>query len=70
MFLNSKKERKMTEIFTKIYKVIHSCATSDQLYYALRYLKLAQEKGYISEEFRQAIYFSVYLDKEHELKFK
>jgi len=60
----------MTEIFTKIYKVIHSCTTSDQLCYSLKYLNLACENGYISKEFRQAIYFSIYLDKKNELKFK
>jgi len=56
------------EIFIKIYNVIHSCETMQQLVWAHKYLDLASENGYIDPEFRQAIFFSVYLDKKKELE--
>lgn len=56
------------EIFIKIYNIIHSCKTMDQLLVAGRYLEQAAKNGTIAEEFRQAIFFSVYLDKQKELK--
>ena len=55
------------EIFIKIYKVIHSCINRRQLYYAQRYLELAEEKGFIDREFSRAIYLNIYLDKQREL---
>ena len=55
------------DLFIKIYNVIHSCKTKEQLVVALRYLDMAKEKRYIPEQFRNAIYFSVYLDKFEEL---
>ena len=47
------------EIFIKIYRVIHSCIDRRQLYYAGKYLDLAEEKGFIDQEFRRAIYFNI-----------
>ena len=55
------------EIFIKIYRVIHSCIDRRQLYYAGKYLELAEEKGFIDQEFRRAIYFNIYLDKQREI---
>ena len=56
------------EIFIKIYKVIRSCINRRQLYYAGKYLDLAEEKGFIDQEFKRAIYFNIYLDKQKELE--
>lgn len=56
------------EIFIKIYKVIHSCINRRQLYYAGKYLDLAEERGFIDKEFKRAIYLNVYLDKQRELE--
>ena len=55
------------DLFIKIYNVIHSCNTEKQLVVALRYLDTAWERGFIPEQFRNAIYFSVYLDKFEEI---
>jgi len=56
------------EIFIKIYRVIHSCTTRRQLYYAGKYLDLAERNGYIASDFKRAIYLNVYLNKQHELE--
>ena len=58
------------EIFIKIYNVIQSCIDRRQLFYALRYLDLAVEKGFIEPEFREAIYLNIYLNKKKELENK
>ena len=55
------------EIFIKIYRVIHSCINNRQLYYAHKYLDMAESNGYIDPEFRQAIYYNIYLNKKREL---
>ena len=58
----------MSQIFTKIFKVINSCETMNQLEVALEYLKMAEKNGYIAEEFMTAIYLTIYMEKHEELK--
>ena len=58
---------KTEDLFIKIYNVIHSCETMQQLVWAHKYLDLASENGYIAPELRRAIFFSIYLDKKKEL---
>jgi len=57
----------MTQIFTKIFKVINSCETMTQLEVALNYLKIAEKNGFIKPEFMTAIYLSIYIEKYEEL---
>jgi hypothetical protein len=59
---------KTEEIVIKLYRVIHSCKTMDQLRNAYKYLQLATDNGYIAEELRVAIYLSFYTNKSNELK--
>jgi hypothetical protein len=59
---------KIKELIDKIYYVIHSCKTIDQLHVAKKYLQLASDNGYIAEELRVAIYLSIYSFKLKELE--
>lgn len=55
------------DIFKKIFKVIYSCTTQEQLEVANKYLKLAEQNGYIPQELGVSIYYNIYLDKASEL---
>ena len=55
------------ELFKKIYRVIESCNTKEQLEVAKKYLDLAFYKGYIAEEFYRSIYFNILLRKCEEI---
>jgi hypothetical protein len=59
---------KVEEIVRKIYRVIWSCKTTEQLYYAHIYLELAQKHKYIAPELKRAIYFDAYIKKLEELE--
>jgi hypothetical protein len=50
-------------IFTKIFNVIDSCTTKEQLKVAKVYLELASKNGYIDDMFKDAIYYQFYLAK-------
>jgi len=56
-------------IFEKIFRVIESCETKEQLFYAHRYLNLAEQNGYIAKEFKRAIYFDIFFRKSEELNY-
>lgn len=55
------------EIFKKIYKIINSCETEEQLEIANKYLDTALKNKYIEWEFYRAIYIDIYLRKKREL---
>lgn len=51
------------KLFKKIFRVIDSCETNEQLIVAKKYLDIACEKGHIDERFRNAIHYNIFLDK-------
>lgn len=54
---------KSNETFKKIFRVIMSCNTEEQMQVALKYLNMAAKNNYIDPMFRDAIYFNVYLPR-------